>query len=170
MQSARIAEWDSYYTQLRAASSDASLWEDLVSRLTVGETYFFRNMAQFSALREQILPPLIQCRRDEGRRLLRIWSAGCASGEEPYSLAILLRELLPDIHDWSIAILATDINRNALAQAAAGVYKDRSFRTDTPTYIRARYFQPNRQGLELKPFIRQMVQFTIERRYAVFTA
>lgn len=159
MQSAQIEEWDSYYTQLCMMSSDTSLWEDLVSRLTVGETYFFRNMAQFSALREQILPPLIRRRRDEGHRLLRLWSAGCASGEEPYSLAILLHELLPDIRDWSIMILATDINRNALAQAAAAIYNHHSFRAETPAYIRGRYFRAKGQSLELDPYIRQMVQF-----------
>jgi len=159
IQNAGIDGWDSYYTQLRAASSETALWEDLVTRLTVGETYFFRNPAHFSALRMHILPSLIQRRRDDGQRLLRVWSAGCATGEEPYSLAILLRELIPDIDNWSIMILATDINRDALTQAAGGIYRERSFRADTPEYIRSRYFHPNGKGVELKPHIRQMVQF-----------
>src|SRR5512139_3873657 len=76
----------------------------LAARLTVGETYFFRNHGQFDLLRERILPEIIRARRG-GRRRLRLWSAGCSSGEEPYSLAILLHEALPDIAAWDIHLL-----------------------------------------------------------------
>src|SRR5262249_27845182 len=82
----------------------------LASHLTIGETYFFREPRTFEALANTVLPALIQRRRGRDQRL-RLWSAACATGEEPYSLAILLRQLLPDWEDWRVTILATDINQ-----------------------------------------------------------
>ncbi|MCB0148712.1 MAG: hypothetical protein KDE01_13805, partial [Caldilineaceae bacterium] len=96
-----------------------------ISHLTIGETHFFRNQPQFAALATRILPELIERRRHEKR--LRIWSAACATGEEPYSLAILLDTLLPG-DDWDVSILATDIDQQALTRAAQGVYGTWSFR------------------------------------------
>src|SRR5215467_13420224 len=96
-------------TLSRTATTDP-LWQALIDIVTVGETYFFRNEAQFQALRSEIFPPLIARRRESGNKYLRLWCAGCATGEEPYSLAILLRELLPDYRTWHITLLATDIN------------------------------------------------------------
>ena len=128
-----------YYLLLQGSRTDSELWDDLIGAITVGETYFFRNPAHFDALRQHILPDLIAHHRDDRR--LRIWSAGCATGEEPYSLAIVLRELLPDIADWNIFILATDINKQALRQAGKGRYRKWSFRKADPA-IRERYFTP----------------------------
>ena len=88
--------------------------------------------------------------RGEGRKQLRFWSAGCCTGEEPYSLAILLREILPDIDEWQITLLATDINPVFLRKAAAGVYGNWSFR-DAPAGLRERWFRPegpHRHGLD----------------------
>src|SRR5258708_7520586 len=89
--------------------------ETMVEALTIGETHFFRNRPQFEALANHILPELIGRRR--ATRQLRVWSAGCASGEEAYSLAILIERLLPDLDQWQVQILATDIHRQPLAQA-----------------------------------------------------
>lgn len=156
---AGIGEADTYYNRLHAASLDDKLWVDLINRLIVNETFFFRNAPQFTALRDHILPSLIQKRRDSGQLFLRFWCAGCATGEEPYSLAILLYEALPDISHWNIMLMATDINRHSLAYAAKGIYGDRSFRSETPPYIRKRYFRPHDRAAELMPEIRQMVRF-----------
>src|SRR3989338_5556360 len=79
--------------------------EKLASHLTVGETYFFREKENFAALEEHILPELIRLRQG-GERRLRIWSAGSSTGEEPYSIAILLRKLIADLNEWNITILA----------------------------------------------------------------
>src|SRR5262245_9971377 len=98
------------------------LWQRIIHIATVGETYFFRNLAQFEALRRHVLPALIEERRRAGSKHLRLWSAGSATGEEPYSLAILLRELLPDIETWSITLLGTDINEGYLEYARKGVF------------------------------------------------
>ena len=90
------------------------LWRSIIQSLTVGETYFFRNQAHLKALRDSVLPDLIARRRKVGGRHLRIWSAGCATGEEPYTIAMMLHDLLPDIEAWSIDLLATDINEEFL--------------------------------------------------------
>jgi chemotaxis protein methyltransferase CheR len=129
----------------------------LVSRLTVGETYFFRNRGQFGALRDQILPDVIKRRRGKNK-CLRIWSAGCSTGEEPYSLAILVRELLPDVADWKIHLLATDINEDALAAAREGLYRSWSFR-EVEEHYRQQYFTPEGESSRIRPEVQSMVTF-----------
>ena len=94
----------------------------LATRLTVGETYFFRDEDQFAAIRDIVLPDILK--RNQASKRLRIWSAGCATGAEPYSLAILLaREMAGQIAGWQITIDATDLNRNSLAQAETGRFR-----------------------------------------------
>jgi chemotaxis protein methyltransferase CheR len=83
--------------------------EELAGHLTIGETYFFRNPEQFTLLEQQVLPELIRQKQNDEKRL-RIWCAGCSTGEEPYSVAISLRRVIPDIANWKITILATDLN------------------------------------------------------------
>jgi chemotaxis protein methyltransferase CheR len=130
--------------------------EILASHLTVGETYFFREKNTFEALETQILPELIRSRRDTDRRL-RLWSAGCATGEEPYSLAILLNNMLGDLQGWNVTILASDINPRFLHRAAQGVYGQWSFR-DCPAWIKDSCFERTSDGrFELRPPIRKMV-------------
>jgi len=135
------------------------LWQQLIQTITVGETYFFRNQAQFNALRNHILPALIARRRQAGDFHLRLWSAGCATGEEPYSLAILLRELLPDLSLWNITLLATDLNAASMDFARRGVYRPWSFRNETPPEVQARWFKQRPDGYELDRAIRNMVTF-----------
>ncbi len=131
--------------------------EALAGRLTVGETYFFRDRNSFDLLEGNILPELIRKRRKAGR-YLRIWSAGCATGEEPYSIAILLRRLMPDIGDWNITILATDINTSFLRKAEGGIYSEWSFR-DVPSWVKEGFFRKNGSGFELFPELRKSVSF-----------
>jgi chemotaxis protein methyltransferase CheR len=136
--------------------------EILASHLTIGETYFFREKKSLEAIETHILPELIRSRRRErgGGRQLRIWSAGCCTGEEPYSLAIMLSKMLPDRRDWRITILATDINPRFLRKAAAGVYGAWSFR-ETPPQIKESYFRPVGEGrFEVVPQIKDMVSFS----------
>ncbi len=103
----------------------------LAHHLTIGETHFFRHEKVFEVLQEQILPELIAARRATGRRL-RIWSAGCATGEEPYSLAMVVRKVVHDLAMWDVTILATDINRDFLRKAERGIYSQWSFRSVPP--------------------------------------
>jgi len=127
----------------------------LVEHLTVGETYFLRDPAQIAALRETILPDLIE--RRSGERRLRLWSAGCSTGEEPYTLAILLREknITPA---WDILLVGTDVNRESLRVAREGKYPAWSFRA-TPDEIRNRYFLASETGWRLNDSIRRMTRF-----------
>jgi len=129
---ARCAEW-----VLSGALTRPQL-HVLASHLTVGETYFFRERRTFDALSNVILPDLISRRRGREQRL-RLWSAACCTGEEAYSLAILLQRLLPDRKDWNVTILATDINERFLQKAAAGTYGEWSFRDCSPLF-RERHF------------------------------
>jgi len=133
--------------------------EILASHLTVGETYFFRETRSFEILEERILSDLIRARGDAERRL-RIWSAGCCTGEEPYSIAMLLDRLIPDIEEWNITILATDINPEFLRKAAEGAYGEWSFR-GTPAWLRDRYFRTkNNRRFEILPLLRKRVTFS----------
>ncbi len=130
----------------------------LAAHLTIGETYFFRDPAVFTALRQQVFPALVREREGRAKRL-RIWSAGCCTGEEPYSIAIALREALPDIDDWRVTILATDINPRFLHKAVAGIYGPWSFR-GVPDEARSTWFHPRAEGrFEVVPEIREMVTF-----------
>jgi len=133
--------------------------EILASHLTVGETYFFREKNIFETLEHSILPGLIDARRKTGKRL-RCWSAGCSTGEEAYSIAILLDKLIPDLKDWNVTIIATDINAFALRRAGEGIYSGWSFR-DTPPFFKDKYFERvNENRYRLLPNIRKMVTFS----------
>lgn len=142
---------------LSAPPTKAQL-EVLASHLTIGETYFFRDTQMLEALSANILPELIRARRGREQRL-RIWSAGCCSGEEAYSLAILLHRLLPDLQEWHVSIAATDINSRFLQKAVAGIYGEWSFR-DAPAWLKARYFTHTSDGrYTIIPEIRKLVAF-----------
>jgi chemotaxis protein methyltransferase CheR len=137
--------------------SDVAL-QALVNRLTIGESYFFRNRPHFAALTAEILPELIAA--NAASRRLRIWSAGCAAGEEPYSLAILLDERFPELRGWDVRISATDINTAFLERAREGVYTRWSFRGVEERLI-DKYFRPEGSThLRLVPEIARTVQFS----------
>lgn len=144
--------------RLLAAPLNKRQIEALAGALTVGETFFFRDRATFTALEHDILPALIAARRTKDRHL-RLWSAGCCTGEEPYSLAMLIARLLPDREDWRITILATDINPRFLQKAEEGIFPDWSFR-DVPPWLKQRYFTPTPNGrFAILPHIKEMVTF-----------
>jgi chemotaxis protein methyltransferase CheR len=141
-----------------AAGWRADLLQVLVAGLTVGETHFFRIVPQIAALRELVLPDLI--RQHAPERKLRVWSAGCSTGEEPYTLAILLREALLGIDTWDVQLFATDVSEPALDAARRGVYREWSFR-DTPESIRRSYFEDaGHQQRRLVDSVRTMVRFS----------
>ena len=133
--------------------------EILASHLTIGETYFFRERKAFEALEERILPELVRLRQSGDRRI-RIWSAGCCTGEEAYSIAITISRSVPDWKDWNITVLATDINPRFLQKAQEGIYGDWSFRDVAPD-LKERYFSRTKNGrFEILPSIKSMVEFS----------
>ncbi len=153
-----FSDADTFIQWLVTSSLTREQVEVLASHLTIAETYFWREPQVFEALREQILPELIRLRQTGARRL-RIWSAGCATGEEPYSIAVALHRVLPGAEDWHITILATDINPRILRRAAAGVYGQWSFR-NAPPWLKEGYFSRREDGrFEILPEIRKMVTF-----------
>lgn len=159
-QTASVSDPEVYLGWLATLPEESPEWRRLAGHLTVGETYLFRDRACFEALEQRVLPSLIAARRSEAVLRLRLWSAGCATGEEPYSLAILLDRLLPDRCNWALTILATDINLEALEAAERGRYRAWAFR-ETPPWVRERHF--HRRGVEtfeLDPMISRMVTFT----------
>jgi chemotaxis protein methyltransferase CheR len=132
--------------------------EILASHLTIAETYFWREPKIFEALCEQILPELVRSRKRQGRSL-RIWSAGCASGEEPYSIAIAFHRVIPAAENLQVTIMATDINPQVLRKAMTGVYTGGSFRNEPP-WLKKEYFNRKEDGqFEVRPYIRKMVTF-----------
>jgi chemotaxis protein methyltransferase CheR len=161
----RLPSLDAYYRLLISDQSIcAAEWQTLIEELTVNESYFFRDQGQFSLLRNHVLPELLQTKQHQSRYqkpTLRIWSAGCSTGEEAYSLAILLKELIPDEQTWNILLLGTDISELALEQAKRGIYNEWSFRSVNPE-LRKKYFRSHYQGWEVDPVIRSMVTFQAE--------
>ena len=130
----------------------------LSAHLTINESYFFREKPALELFVHQIIPELILQRTGKSKHI-RIWSAGCSSGEEPYTLAILLKEHFPELVDWNITILATDISPIAIQKALLGVYTDWSFRETDPA-IKKTYFRPSNKKWNLVPEIKKMVSFS----------
>lgn len=148
---------DEYEQLLRADSSKSrGEWNALISIMTVGESHFFRDLGQFKLLREHILPELIAGAK--ARQSLRIWSAGCATGEEPLSLAILIDELLPDKDQWHLHIIGTDINDQAIAKARRGIFGEWSFR-NVSSEERTRYFTRRGDAWKIIERIHRMAVF-----------
>jgi chemotaxis protein methyltransferase CheR len=153
-----FADVDAFIGWLISSPLSREQMEILASHLTIAETYFWREPQVFEALEEWILPELIRS-RENGDRRLRIWSAGCATGEEPYSIAIALRRVLPALEKWHVTILATDINPRILRRAAAGVYRQWSFR-NAPPWLKDGFFHEKKGDVfEILPEIRKMVTF-----------
>ena len=147
-------------TWLLSAPLNGHQIEVLASHLTVGETYFFRERSAFTVLEEHVLPELIQSRRESGRRL-RIWSAACCSGEEAYSLALSVRRALPlpERANWDVSIIGTDLNPRFLQRAARGVFGEWSFRGAPPGFKEIHFRKVGDGEWEIRPEIREMVQF-----------
>lgn len=152
----------SYREYARLLDVDAGEYRNLLVSLTVRLSRFFRDGETFRALRDLALAPLIRARREEGNLRLRAWSAGCAGGEETYSLAILIHELLrSEVERWTVQILGTDLDEEALAQAEEGVYGERSLREIDKIRLE-RYFEsvqsPGR-AYRVRPEIKALAEF-----------
>ncbi len=131
----------------------------LLNEITIGETCFFRSQPQLDALRQIIIPKVLEAKSNAPLRRLRIWSAGCSTGEEPYTLSMLmLEEARGRLKDWSVEIVATDLNERSLAHASNGIYGTYSTRNLTP-YFRQKYFTPAADQLQIQPSVRSNINF-----------
>jgi chemotaxis protein methyltransferase CheR len=130
---------ESYLQRLLSSVWTQEQLEILAAHLTIGETYFFREMRSLEIFQERIVPELIRARATQSRQI-KIWSAGCATGEEPYSIAIVLSKWMAGLKRCDIEILATDINTRSLHKASEGIYSSWSFR-GTPPWVRRTCFE-----------------------------
>lgn len=138
LQQLQLKTFKDYYYLLRYSPQRDSELAEVVNILTTNETYFFREDFQLKTFVREILPEIRAQKEREGDRRLRIWSAGCSSGEEPYTIAMLLLDL-PAFQGWQIEIIGTDISQKVLNLARKGVYGESSFRTTDDDY-RRRFF------------------------------
>ena len=146
-----------YFTFLQNSPESRQEFKKLVALLTIGETSFFRFDPHFAALIEKVIPELIKYHQESRR--LRIWSAGCSTGEEAYSLAITLLHHFPQLVDWDITILGTDISQQSLAAARQGHYQDRTLRNVTPKLL-TEWFVKADSGWTVAERLRALTRFS----------
>lgn len=139
------------------SSPDPEIERRVVEAMTTNETSFFRDRAPFNLLRDVVLPRAMAARA--GSRHLRIWCAACSTGQEPYSLAILLRESAPLLSGWSVDILATDLSIEVLEKARAGLYSQFEVQRGLPVGLLLKYFAQVDERWEVAASIRSMVEF-----------
>lgn len=158
----RALELDSftdYYRYIMEDPAGATEVNNLINRITTNKTDFFRERHHFDFLRDEIFPALIRAAESGvGPRRLRIWSAGCSTGEEPYSIAITTAEAFKSLRGWDIKILATDLDTEVLHKAAAGSYPTQSVAPVAPEYL-ARYFIRSGSTYTVSPTLKSMIAF-----------
>jgi chemotaxis protein methyltransferase CheR len=156
LEQVNVRDIDAFLRELAVLPVDSHVWQQVIDLLTVGETYFFRNQTQFAILRDHILPTIIE--QNQHTRRLIVWSVGCATGEEAYSLALALTDQLTRPDEWVLNIIGTDVNRKALDTARAGVYRQWSFRHGDTQFVED-FFEQVPQGYQLRADVRGRVTF-----------
>jgi chemotaxis protein methyltransferase CheR len=156
MEALSLPTAEDYIRHLRFQDSTGAEMQQFANLITTNETYMFREFDQLRAFSDFALPEVLETKRKNGDNRLRIWCAGCSTGEEPYTLAIILREVLQEAAAWSIEIVATDIDENALARVREGLYDERAIR-HVPTEYLDRHFGREGNRYRLRPETRALV-------------
>lgn len=156
LQSHSMSGLDELVSRLKL-SADPALDQAVVEAMTINETSFFRDLAAFELVRQKLLPKLIEKRARQ--RVLRFWSAASSSGQEAYSLAMLIRCHFPQIADWSIEIVGTDINAEMVRRAQTGRYPRMEMNRGLPARLLLRYFTRDSEEWEIAPELRAMCRF-----------
>jgi chemotaxis protein methyltransferase CheR len=154
----QLNSFEEYYHFLRYDRKREEELTILVDNLTTNETYFFRESPQLRAFSEEILPEFRS--RPDGRKTLRIWSAGCSTGEEPYTIAILLLESGDWWRDWQVEILGSDINQRVLHTARKGVYRKGALRATGPDMLAKYFIEEDKGSFRIIDQVRQLVSFS----------
>ena len=163
-----ISSFEKYLDFLKFNPAAQKEKKYLYEAITINETYFFRNQPQFDALISVILPEIIRKKQISGKTKIRIWSAAASSGEEAYSIGILINELIkPRYKDLEIEIVGTDISSGVIETATRGVYREYSVR-NTPAYYLRKYFKQNNNSYEVDQSVKQMVKFKVMNLYDDF--
>lgn len=139
------------------ADEKSALGSKVIEAMTTNETYFFRDAHPFEMLQTSILPDLIRARAS--KRSLRIWCGASSTGQEPYSIAMIIREHFPALASWNVEIVATDINEQVLTRARAGVYTQLEVNRGLPVTMLMKYFERAGAGWKVKPVVRDLVTF-----------
>lgn len=142
--------YKSFDRYFQALSKDDELFFEFLDRMTINVSEFYRNQKRWEVLESKLLPDLVK-----GKKSLKVWSAACSTGEEPYTLAMVLSQFFPlkDIH-----ILATDIDENVMYRAKQGIYPERSLK-EVPPHIKSKYFKPKGNLFEVSEDIKRVVTF-----------
>ncbi|HEV2398251.1 MAG TPA: protein-glutamate O-methyltransferase CheR [Candidatus Sulfotelmatobacter sp.] len=160
MKELNVASLREYFEHLTVKPTRQVELVALLNEITIGETCFFRSQPQLDALQQVVLPKIIEAKAKLPVRRLRIWSAGCSTGEEPYTLSMVLQEEAQRrLKGWTVEVLATDLNERSLVQARSAVYGSYSTRHLTP-YYRQRYFTPVADQLQVQTSARNGVAFS----------
>ena len=147
---------DALTDALRAGRS-ADLKRDIIDAMMTNESFFFRDVKPFEQLRQVLLPRLLQMRA--AQRAIRIWCAACSTGQEPYTIAMILKEEESKLAGWRTEIIATDLSHDALERARAGVYSQFEVQRGLPIQLLVKYFTQNGDRWQIAPALRSMVQF-----------
>lgn len=153
-----LNSYGEYWNFLKSNAEGYHELQELLDLITTGETYFFRNMPQFEALQKVILPGIIEAKMHSSDKSIRVWSAGCSTGDETYSIAMAIMEALPSCEDWNISVLGTDINRNSVMFAKEAVYGQRHI-DRMPAELLERYFKKNEKRYFLADSVKRIPRF-----------
>ena len=159
MEISGLDDIDDYIKHLKLFDRDGREFQELMNLLTVNETYFFREFSQLQVFAEACLDEVVERKLAQGDKTIRIFSAGCSTGAEPYTLAIIIREMLDDFARWNVLVKGADIDENVLAMARRGIYDDRAVK-DVPDSYLSKYFTNSKPGVfEVKPQVKDLVVF-----------
>jgi len=160
MQALSVTTLREYYECLTVKPIRQAELISLLNAITIGETCFFRNQPQLDSLRNVVLPHILEARTNLALRHLRIWSAGCSTGEEPHTLSIMLMEELNGrLKGWTFEVMATDLNERSVAHAKQGLYGTYSTRNLTP-YFKQKYFVASGENLQVNSDVKAHISFT----------
>ncbi len=137
--------------------ADGDLVRDVIEAMTTNESFFFRDVKPFDQFRNYVLPQILKTRAT--KKSIRIWSAACSSGQEPYSLAMILAEEKAKLQGWQIEIVATDLSNEILEKAQAGAYSQFEVQRGLPIQLLVKYFKQQGERWQIDPAIRGMVKF-----------
>ncbi|MGD0509024.1 MAG: protein-glutamate O-methyltransferase CheR [Terriglobales bacterium] len=150
-----------YWDRLTAAPARDAELRELLNEITTGETCLFRSQPQLDALRKVILPELVTEKAKQITKRLRIWSAGCSTGEESYTLAMnMLEESDGLLKGWTVEILATDLNDRSVETAKAGIYGDYALRNTSDLYKRKYFSTVDQKKLQVRPEVKKLITFS----------
>jgi chemotaxis protein methyltransferase CheR len=144
-------------TDALRAGHNAALKRDIIDAMMTNESFFFRDVKPFEQFRQVLLPRLLQTKA--AQRVIRIWCAACSTGQEPYTIAMILKEEEGRLAGWKTEIIATDISYDALERAKAGVYSQFEVQRGLPIQLLVKYFTQNGDRWQIAPALRNMVQF-----------